>query len=1256
MKVMVADSVQADMIDAKPSVIKAYRKQIAQLESMQLSQGAHLERLKGCKLFSLRLTRKARLLLCPVMISNKPAWYVSQVLLNHEYHKVRQLTKQTLDGLVDDGGVDDGAAEAVAAAPTGDSRQVLAVTQACMYNGMLVDLSVTQQRCIDELVSGLCKTGAFIGLVAGTPGSGKTLLASELLKRVMQVKVGVSQCIYLAQSRSLRNAVKEQWSEAAEIASSDQRRCTVRFCTYENILQRFGLLGDIEAVEDGDLEQYYAGIKRTHVRLNRNDALARVSYRQFFQECVVMSVAQDLKAYQSVGSAHSMFHGKADMQAMLWRVFCQYRDRLRASSKYHPQFTAFEVTKPMTNVMIVVDEALDLSRSQLRTLINLGVKLVLLGDYNQDLTHVSHSMEYLKQLVQKQSALTGCGCYVAKLDKSYRCSAGVVAVANAVLRIKKKVLPHGSELADAVIESAFETAGDVRCALMSDVARLKEQCRSPDTAVICAEGAVEAAKSVLNTVLVFTVDSIKGLEYRRIILWDFISASSAKSLLAIMRRAKVDRDSLSADDKILIDQLNALFTAVTRAEVELVFMQASHKPNPVVKQLIDELTRDVVLSVSESKSDDVAVEDSANDWVNEAIRLLAYGNVSVAMEVLSGLVEEKAWLNTVKRMITTGRVDEALVLLRRGGLPPTVPDRTEGVAVAERKEDVGGACSSAAMVAPNGEDAMAVTFRLLKRGRKRRHASSRTIDFSKYNHATDFPVLQSLGSSELSKVRSVHVAALLGAVIPKGQAFNADACVALLKRLKLDKSLKLDEAVKRVIAMQASDYGAVLCRLMLKFDGRKFLYRNVPELLFAFAEMHTKVAKLLKKAIAIVVGDMAPEMCLLLVGSDEGAERFVLRYAQALLRAMKSDANLMQAVLGLMGKSPRAAYFTMELLQEAGLPLLESLFSLSARDVALRSRLQAAYGYTDLSVEMQSLFYYLLQVGSKRNIDAKITLVCKHDWLKAILLEHLTLPCVHSDGNAYALFEACVSLVPDAIEALMEVATASSQFKRALTQGFARKMYDSMPSLMVFSSLHPAHDSVVLQLIDFAKHDDDALKNVFICSLTLKTPADETWALLLMRDSPAVLLKLFDWASGDAAIADALVQGFVIADLESTLVRAAFLSAARSSPECIEGLLSLAETNAVLAAAVGKMRIFAPGSALWVSMDKRSYAACSKQMLRVIRQHYFSLSDARLLSSSGRLFDPVAHQAAMRQAAGLDEELMGVASASAGCSNKVKRQ
>ncbi|MDF1653824.1 MAG: DUF2075 domain-containing protein [Coxiellaceae bacterium] len=643
---------------------KAFKKFLEQLKASQLSNGANLEQLMGKEILSVRLEGKARILIAPQKVNGKFAWLLLETLWEHEYDDARFLKKGVLKHFLEKHqkpieelitATDKGNAVIFNAPETAQAVEnpltemfldtvtdetddkVINATEVCIYNKCIISPTVNQVECVTKLATQL-KGDQFASLVTGAPGTGKTLLAYQLLETLIG-EDPTAKVYYIADSAHLRRTLQTQWEESP--ASDKAHGDTVQFYNYEALMSKAmpGWMDDLKPVDDEDLKKFFDRQKELYTKklssktkakkiraANRRKTvgaaeplISSITFLQFRQECDVMASLETFDAYDMTGSSHSLFPGEenAAQRKQLWDLYQSYNATLVEENQYHPQLQKLETVDEkgvgrLVDHVIIVDEACDLSRVQLHNLIQIGARIVFLGDYNQDLTHTSHTVEFLSQEIAK--FFPNPHHYITSLDASFRCAGNITQAASTILALKRKVTSHGSALVNTELQSAIDSNGNVEHVNGSDTERLIKLSKSTNTAIVCRAEDKVNVKEKLDTDLVFTVEEIKGLGFQTVILWELISIEQAKRLNKLFSKGKVKRDDISADDKQLILTLNHIYTALTRAELQVILKQSS--TTPAITSLIDYITKGSALTqvIEEISNTPSTIED----WLDKA--------------------------------------------------------------------------------------------------------------------------------------------------------------------------------------------------------------------------------------------------------------------------------------------------------------------------------------------------------------------------------------------------------------------------------------------------------------------------------------------------------------------------------------------------------------------------------------------------------------------------------------------------------------
>ena len=299
---------------------------------------------------------------------------------------------------------------------------------------------------------------------------------------------------------------------------------------------------------------------------------------------------------------------------------------------------------------MVVDEVQDLTNVQLalalRTLRKPG-RFLLCGDSNQVVHPNFFSWTQLKTLFFG-AGVSAPGELLHVLRANYRNAAGVVGVANRLLRIKQLRFGSIDRESNYLVESVSEEPGTVELfradpELVGELDR-KTRASARVAVMVLRDDLKPAARERFRTPLVFSVQEAKGLEYESVILFELVSSErrSFEAIAAGLAEADVAAGELkyarAADktDKSLEAYkffINAVYVAATRA-VKNLYIVESDVAHPMLGLLGLATARDR-LDLAEQRS-------SLEEWQQEAHRLESQGKLEQAEEVRRGVLRQQA--------------------------------------------------------------------------------------------------------------------------------------------------------------------------------------------------------------------------------------------------------------------------------------------------------------------------------------------------------------------------------------------------------------------------------------------------------------------------------------------------------------------------------------------------------------------------------------------------------------------------------------
>ncbi len=493
-------------------------------------------------------------------------------------------------------------------------------------------------------------------IIIGSAGSGKTALTLEKLKMLKGDVLYVTLSPFLVENSASLYYANHYENDKQEID----------FLSYKEFLETLRIIKgrelDFFAFEMWlEPRSHSFGIKDSHQLFEEFRGV--LTGRDVARECL------SLEEYQGLGVKQSIF--LSDERKKVYAAFLKYLEFLVENEMYDLNMVSFrwlEHVKPKYD-FIVIDEVQDFTNIQLYILLKSlkkGGNFILCGDSNQNVHPNFFSWANVKTMFYTHKLK---GNEIQVLRSNYRNSPGITDVANKLLKIKIARFGSIDRESTYLVESVADTGGEVQ--LLTDSTKIREQLnestmRSTRYAVLVMKSEDKAkAKRIFKTPLVFSVQEAKGLEYRNIIILNFVSGNSKefREITAGVTAEQIDADDLVySRGKDKSDKspeaykifINSLYVAITRAIKNLYILEASEK-HEILGLLGLAKIRERV-SMKEEVS-------SMDEWKEEARKLEMQGKKEQAEEIRKSILEvrEPEW-----ESLTLAKADE----LRREALDP----------------------------------------------------------------------------------------------------------------------------------------------------------------------------------------------------------------------------------------------------------------------------------------------------------------------------------------------------------------------------------------------------------------------------------------------------------------------------------------------------------------------------------------------------------------------------------------------------------
>lgn len=627
-----------ELVTAK--VQKQYKKVVSYLKEGNFSS-VDLKKLNGTPFYRVKLDDTNRLLLQFSKYQEETVLLVLEVILNHNYAQSRFLRgKRFLEE---------------------DFRQVddtsdLGTSSPLRYINEQTPLFHLLEKVIsfDEAQQQLYLAPLPLILV-GSAGSGKTALTLEKIKTL--------------DGRILYTSLSPFLTENARALTYSNgyvnERSQIDFLSFNELLETIAIPKGKEI--NYQAFKYWAATQ----------TLKRLDQRKLFEEFKGVLTGQAVaseylseKEYLELGVKQSIFL-QEDRQEV-YRLFRSYLNMLDKGEYYDSSVlaTRYLPSVKATYDYVVVDEVQDLTVAQLSLILRtlkVPTNFMLVGDANQIVHPNFFSWSRVKSFISINQAERAPADIINVLRTNFRNGAEVTRISNRLLRLKQKRFGSIDKESNFLVEPASDLQGEVSLygATVDNLREINEKTRmSKDFAVVVPTDELKASASLhFDTPLLFSVHEAKGLEYKHVILYGFVSYAdeeyrnicsgvSEEELRDTIeyRRAKDKNDKSLESYKFYT---NILYVGLTRA-VESVFVvdREDALSHPLYKLLeIKKSDKDVFIAGEESTKE---------EWEKEARRLQLQGKEEQADLIRERIlkIEPVPWkvttLETIVEKIRSG--------------------------------------------------------------------------------------------------------------------------------------------------------------------------------------------------------------------------------------------------------------------------------------------------------------------------------------------------------------------------------------------------------------------------------------------------------------------------------------------------------------------------------------------------------------------------------------------------------------------------
>ena len=281
-----------------------------------------------------------------------------------------------------------------------------------------------------------------------------------------------------------------------------------------------------------------------------------------------------LEEYKKLSKKYSVLD--ENLKTEIYKIALKYEEWKEKNSLYDVNDLAVMGIKSRKKFdFVLVDEVQDLTETEiffLTTLVKNPENIVFAGDIHQMVNFNSFSFDRLKNLYYKNKI----NYSFSILTKNYRSSEEIVKLANYLTDLRKKYI--GNLGMDDYKEGAVSEEGNIELSSVNSSIMEKYQ-KDVNSAIVVSDD--EERNRIFDTYgikhRIFTVEEIKGLEYKNIICCNLIS----KNLWAWK---KILSGNVKQDQRYR-KYFNLFYVGITRARKNLVIMEDCLEDNILLKNI-----------------------------------------------------------------------------------------------------------------------------------------------------------------------------------------------------------------------------------------------------------------------------------------------------------------------------------------------------------------------------------------------------------------------------------------------------------------------------------------------------------------------------------------------------------------------------------------------------------------------------------------------------------------------------------------------
>jgi ankyrin repeat protein/thymidine kinase len=596
------------------------------LANVETTNGANVEKLKNHEVYSIRTNNKGRILFTYRIINGFNHIIILEILENHEYNRSKFLKKHVLAKFLEK---NQAALETVIDADFEPAKlppstvpnahdATLTFTAAYENNGTYIVLDEEQEK------SRSAKTPL---IIEGPPGSGKTSLAVVLLKQAVENNQRV---LYVTQSSLLADKIRNEWVSSSEYIDGKA-----------DVLAYKELSADL--IDDGKeiFEFWFTGFLRDKIKDKNVSARFSKEIDKVYEEFRIITGYNQKEYIDGIGQKQGLYQSLEDRK-WLYTVFTLWKVYLESKNIKLSEFYDCRIENQEHYDLVIVDESQDLSHGQLKNLskLTINTNIIYCIDPRQNLQDENPKLIYLKNILTNKE--TNQHPSVVQLSTHYRCPKAIMDFALVFNQLRIQLGPKNkteAKIADSKIPGGevewLELSGNV------GLLRLQGMRDDANVCVVTQKEFVQEVKDKLGITQVFMPEQVKGLEYKRVILYKILNTHTLQQV------NKALGQGVANEDDMFSAALSACFVAATRATDSLYVVQKEDRLN---NHVINKLKEKIVSSANTQSTDDAPHVSTRDEWEARARTLVQNGNHEQARSILINQLGMKEELLITKQL------------------------------------------------------------------------------------------------------------------------------------------------------------------------------------------------------------------------------------------------------------------------------------------------------------------------------------------------------------------------------------------------------------------------------------------------------------------------------------------------------------------------------------------------------------------------------------------------------------------------------